>query len=135
MAEGTYWTGVGAVVVYVPDSTGIPIAVNNTEWNKTQKARLGEVTNAQSAGSTKWIAGPREQNGSIPINWDSSVPPVSVGIIEGTTGVIREYYGNSGRYKSQAVIIESLDYKANTQNAAAIAYTLSYRGNGPIVEN
>lgn len=135
LGEGTYWSGVGGVVTYTPDSTGVEITtINNKEWSKDEANRLSEVTNAQSGGNAKYIGSVNEQNGTFTVVWNSAAVPSSVGLTVGLGGTIKEYLGGSTKYKSQAVMIEKITHKVNAQNGA-IEYTVTYKGNGAVSNN
>lgn len=134
MAEGTYWSGVGGVVKVTPTATGVEITVNNHTWGKDEANRLAEVTNAQSGGATKFISTVDYEDGSFDVVWDSTATPQSVGIQRGKGATLKEYYGNSTKYKSQSIMIEKIATKVNTRGDA-IGYTVTYKGNGAITEN
>lgn len=135
LSEGTYWSGVGGVVTFTPDATGIEITtINNTEWSKDEGNRLSEVTNAQSGGQSKFIASVNEEDGTFTVVWNSAAVPSSVGLIQGKPGTLKEYLGASTKYKSQAVMIQKISHKVNAQNGA-ITYTVSYKGNGVVTNN
>lgn len=134
MAEGNYFSGVGGKVTFTPDSTAVEITVNNTEWTKDESNRVSEVTNAQSGGNAKWIPSVDEQDGSFPVVWDADNPPLSVGLYAGSTGLLKEYLGDSGEFFSQEIVISKVSHKVTTQSGA-IMYTVTYKGNGVVTLN
>jgi hypothetical protein len=131
--EGTYTSGKGAVVTFTPDATGVQITgINNTGWDSEESNRKCEVTNAQSGNHTKWIPSCDDTSGAFEVVFNTSATPESVGLKKGALGTLLQYLGNSGRTKSQYVLIEKVAFKLVCNGGTAIKYTVNWQGNGDV---
>lgn len=131
--EGTYSSGVGAVVTFTPDSTSTQIlTINNTGWASEESNRKCEVTNGQSSGHTRWIKSVDDTTGSFDVVFNQAATPDSQGLVKGAFGTLLQYIGNSGHTKSQYVMIEKVAFKCVCKGGEANMYTVTWQGNGPV---
>jgi hypothetical protein len=136
LSEGTYTSGVGGVVYFTPDSTGIQITtINNRGWDTEEMNRLAEVTNAQSGGEAKWLATVREGSGTFEVNFNTAATPDSVGLTAGATGTMICVIGNAVHQKSMPTIIEKIAFKSVAKGGEAVTYTVSWKRNGAVTNS
>lgn len=122
----TFWNGQGGSTSFTPTG-GSLMTVANKSWKIKRGNKLNEVTNALSVSQEQWIIGVNNQEGTIDVFWDSTLPPESNGVYEGNTAVIVLRLGGSGHYYTQTIIIQSIEPAVDAQQGA-IQYTVSFKG-------
>lgn len=121
----TYWSGAGSKVKFTPSGGAEITGISNDTWNEDTSARTCEVTNGQTGNYVARIGGLEDASGSFDVIWDSELEPDAAGIKVNATGVLKQYYGNSTKYRSRNIIINKVGRKANVRNGE-IRYTVGW---------
>jgi|SRR5579883_1102937 len=136
LSEGTYTSGMGGVVYFTPDATGIQITtINNTGWAADEENRIAEVTNAQSVNEAKWLATVNEGSGSFDVIFNTAATPDSVGLKAGATGTMICVIGNAIHQKTMPVIVQKVSFKSVAKGGEAVQYTVNWKRNGAVVNS
>ncbi len=122
----TYWSGAGSIVKFTPTSGSEITGISNDSWGEDTEARTAEVSNAQTGNYVARIGGLEDASGSFDVVWDSTLEPDAAGIKANATGTLKQYYGNSTKYRTRSVIIQKVSRKANVRQGE-LRFTVNWQ--------
>ena len=104
-----------------------------TSWSLSLKNRLCETTSSASSGLATWQAGVSEGDGTFECLWDSTaIPDTDTGLTRGASGTLKLYAGDSGKFYSATVLVESLNVKVNNLGGDVVKADVGFKISGTL---